>query len=109
MAMSIRERIGEIGVLKAIGFRRRHVLGLLIGESVLLAMAGTVVGATLARYIFSSVDMAAVTMGFIQRFDVRPETLLLCLGIGLFIGIFAAGVPAWQAAGRPVVEALGKR
>jgi putative ABC transport system permease protein len=109
MAMSIRERTREIGVLKALGFRRRHVLGLLIGESLLLAMSGTVIGAFLARYTFSSVDMGAITMGFIQRFDVRPETLLLCLGIGLFVGIFAAGVPAWQAAGRPVVEALGKR
>lgn len=109
MAMSIRERVREIGVLKAIGFRRNHVLGLLIGESLLLSIVGSFLGAFGARFAFGSVDMAGISMGFLPRFDVRLETLVLCLGIGLFIGVAAAGVPAWRASARPVVEALARR
>jgi ABC-type antimicrobial peptide transport system permease subunit len=50
--------------------------------------------------------MVDLTMGFIQRFYVTPTTLTICAAIGLAVGIVSAGVPAWQAARRPVVEAL---
>jgi len=106
MAMSIRERTREIGVLKALGFRRRQVLGMLIGESLCLSLAGALIGGFGARLLYSSFSMAQVTSGFIQKFVVTPGTLLLCIGIGLFVGFVSAGVPAWQSARRPVVDAL---
>jgi putative ABC transport system permease protein len=106
MSMSIRERVREIGVLKALGFTSRRVLLLLAGESVLLAVAGALLGSLGARFLFSSIDLAMVSGGFLQRFYVTPGTLLFCLGIGVFVGLVAAGVPAWHAARRPVVEAI---
>lgn len=106
MAMSIRERVREIGILKALGFRRRQVLVLLVGESILLATAGAVLGAGGARLLFGNLDMALLTSGFIQRFWVTPGTLLLCVMIGIGVGVVSAGVPAWQASRRPVVDAL---
>ncbi|MFQ5738486.1 MAG: ABC transporter permease [Acidobacteriota bacterium] len=108
MAMSIRERVREIGILKALGFRRRQVLGLLLGESIFLALLGAVIGSWGARLIFSGVNLAAMTGGYLQDFNVNATTLTLCAGLGLLIGFLAAGVPAWQAAQRPVVEALRK-
>lgn len=106
MAMSIRERVREIGILKALGFKSSQVLTMLIGESVLLALGGAAIGAFGARIIFSALPMAQLTSGFIQRFYVTPTTLLLCAGIGLMVGLVSAGVPAWTAARRPVVESL---
>jgi ABC-type proline/glycine betaine transport system permease subunit len=47
-----------------------------------------------------------VTSGFIQRFQVTPGTLMLCVAIGVFVGVFSAGIPALQAARRPVVDAI---
>jgi putative ABC transport system permease protein len=106
MAMSIRERAREIGILKALGFRRSHVLALLIGESSLLAVSGALIGSLAARLVFAQVRMSALTAGFVQRFDVTPGTVALCAALGVFVGVVAAGVPAWQAARRGVLEAL---
>jgi putative ABC transport system permease protein len=106
MAMSIRERIREIGILKALGFRRAQVLFLLIGESVLLALSGALIGSLGAKALFSRIKLSQLTAGFVQRFHVTFGTVLLCAAIGLFVGVVAAGIPAWQAVRRRVVDAL---
>jgi len=106
MAMSIRERVREIGILKALGFKTFHVLMLLISESVVLSVAGAVIGAIGARIIFSALPMAKITSGFIQRFYVAPGIILFCIVIGLLIGLLAAGFPAFRASRRSVVDAL---
>jgi putative ABC transport system permease protein len=106
MAMSIRERVREIGILKALGFRKTQVLLLLFGEAIILSLGGALLGAFGARLIFSSINMALVTGGMIQRFLVTPDTLLLCAGIGLFVGLLSSGFPAWRASRRSVVDAL---
>jgi putative ABC transport system permease protein len=106
MAMSIRERVREIGILKAVGFRKSQVLLLLLGESVLLAVGGALLGSLAAKVIFSGARLAAATGGMITRIQVTPMTLLFCCSIGLFVGIISAGIPAWQAARRHVVDAL---
>jgi len=106
MAMSIRERVREIGILKALGFRKAQVLSLLLGESVLLAVGGALLGALSAKLVFSGARLSAVTGGMLTRIQVTPTTLLFCGSIGLFVGVVSAGVPAWQAARRRVVDAL---
>jgi putative ABC transport system permease protein len=106
MAMSIRERVREIGILKALGFRKVQILSLLLGESVSLALGGALVGSFAAKLIYSGAKMGAVTGGMFQRFYVTPMTLVICVAIGLTVGIVSAGFPAWQAARRRVVEAL---
>jgi len=106
VAMSIRERIREIGVMKALGFRRSQVMGLLIGESVLLSVLGTLLGSLSARLLFANLNMQAISAGFLQNLVISPAILLLCLGMGVLVGLFAAGFPAWRAAQRPVVQAL---
>jgi len=82
------------------------VLGLLLGESVALCLGGSVAGALAARVIFSRIPIATVTSGMLQRFLVTPQTLAICAGIGLGVGLIAAGLPAWRAASRRVVDAL---
>ena len=106
MAMSIRERIREIGIMKALGFRRIHVLGLLLFESVLLALIGSALGAGLAAVLFSNVNLSVQSGGMIPNITIGLGVLLLCTGIGVLVGLLAASVPAYRAAGRPVVEAI---
>jgi putative ABC transport system permease protein len=106
MAMSIRERVREIGILKALGFKKAHILFFLIGESTLLAVAGALIGSVGAKVLFMNFKLSSLTMGFVQRFNVTFGTVAICIAIGLFVGVVAAGVPAWQAARRRVVDAL---
>jgi putative ABC transport system permease protein len=106
MAMSIRERVREIGILKALGFRRAQVLLLLVGESTMLSVAGAVIGSLGAKAVFSRFKLSSFTAGFVQSFDVTAGTVGLCVAIGVLVGILAAGVPAWQASRRRVVDAL---
>lgn len=106
MAMSIRERVREIGVLKTLGFYNDRILFLLIGESLLLSLFGTLLGALGARVLYSHLDIATLTSGFLLRLNVNPRILLTCTAIGCGVGLLAAGVPAWRASRFPVVDAL---
>ena len=106
MAMSIRERTREIGILKALGFRRAHVLFLLLSEAIVITLSGSLIGSWGARLLYSNMDLSTMTQGFLQRFYVTPQTLTLCALIGLAVGVVSAGIPAWQASRRSVVDAL---
>jgi putative ABC transport system permease protein len=106
MAMSVRERTGEIAVLKTLGFRRRQVLGLLVGESVLIALAGGLLGVASARLLFGSLDMYKLTQGIIQHFNISPLTIVLGLSLATVVGVASAAVPAWRAVNSSIASAL---
>ena len=106
MAMSIRERTREIEIMKALGFRRIQVLRLLLFESVLLAFIGSALGAGLARLLLGNANLAMQSGGMVPNLTIGLGILLACTGIGVLVGFLAAGIPAYRAANRPVVEAI---
>ena len=79
---------------------------LLLSESLALSLGGALLGSLSARLIYSNVKFAAVTIGMIQHFIVTPATLAICAAAGILVGIVAAGLPAWRAASRPVIDVL---
>jgi putative ABC transport system permease protein len=106
MAMSARERLGEYAVLKTMGFRPRHLAGLIMGESLLLALKGGLIGILLT---FPAVHIFRSKLG--QYFRVFPLThFTLALGVitALCVGILAALLPAWRASRVAIAEALRK-
>ena len=108
MAMAMRERTTEIAVLKAIGFGRGLVVNLVLAESVLVTMAGGVLGALGAKLVFDVVDVAKYTAGFMPFFFVPWPTALLGLGAALVIGFVSGVIPAVRAARLSVVNGLRK-
>jgi putative ABC transport system permease protein len=106
MAMSIRERTREIGLLKALGFQQELILKLLLGESVLLSFSGAMIGTLGARAAYSNLNLAVITSGFVQNLHVGSKIIGMGALIGVTVGILAAAVPAWSASHRPAVEAL---
>jgi putative ABC transport system permease protein len=95
MAMSARERLGEYAVLKTLGFRPRHLAGLILGESMLLALAGGALGSLLA---LPAARIFRQALGqYFRTFHLSPKTLALALMVSLGVGALAAVLPAWRA------------
>ena len=92
MAQSVRERVGEIGLLKALGFTSSRVQRLVLMESVTLVTTAGILGMLLAVGL-ERILRAALSAYFPGLF-LRPEDLLLGLGLavatGLVVGIFPA-------------------
>ena len=109
MAMSIRERKGEIAILKTLGFSQGHVLMVLILESAFIAVAGGLLGSLSARYLLGGIDVSAMTTGFISALDVKWETVAMAAGIALVVAFASTFVPAWNASRIPIADAIRRR
>jgi len=106
MAMSVRERVREVGVLKTLGFTRPAILGMILGESVSLAVLGGAIGLGIAAGLCSLMRMAPGFVGQLKTLSIRPPVALTCLGAAVVIGLVSSAIPAWNASGTPIVEAL---
>ncbi len=106
MAMNARERRGEYAILKTMGFKGRHLAGLILGESLLLALAGGLVGEILT---FPAVHFFKISLGqYFRVFPLTRATLALGLAVALAVGLLAAALPAWRATRLSIAEALRK-
>jgi putative ABC transport system permease protein len=104
MAMSARERLGEYAVLKTMGYKPRHLAGLILGESMILAFLGGLAGLALT---FPMVFLFKTRLGqYFRVFPLTDATLALGLGTALAVGVLAAILPAWRAARVGIAEAL---
>ncbi|MBI5423850.1 MAG: FtsX-like permease family protein [Opitutae bacterium] len=103
MSQSVRERIGELGVLKAIGFTNGHVLGLVLAESCLLTVLGGLLGLALAWLMISRGDP---TGGLLPLFFFPARDVLLGAGLSIVLGFVTGILPAQQAMRLRVSEAL---
>ncbi|HEY3134600.1 MAG TPA: FtsX-like permease family protein [Blastocatellia bacterium] len=106
MAMSTRERFTEVAVMKALGFRPGLILGLLLCESVLIALIGGVVAAIGAKAFFQFVGMGDMLALFLQNFKIGTNTIAISLGVSALIGLVSGGIPAWNAARVKIVDGL---
>ena len=106
MAMSIRERTREVAVLKTLGFTRRSILRLYLGESVIVALTGGVLGCLSALLLISVLAHAPGMGMFFGGMKVTPPTLLLAIFVAGVVGLLSAVFPAYHAAKLDIVEGL---
>jgi len=106
MSMSARERVTEIAVLKAIGYEKGLLLTLMLVEFVTVTLIGGLAGSLSAKLIFSVVNMAEKTSGFLPNFTVPPEVLLKAAIAAVVVGLLSGGLPALRAARMSVVDGL---
>jgi len=106
MSMNIRDRSHEIAVLKSLGFQNESLVGMLVVESVLISVSAGVLGCLGAWLLFSVVDFASLTPGFLLRFRVVPETILFGLGVSALVGLASGAVPAIHVTRLSVAEGL---
>ena len=93
MSQAVRERTGELGVLKTLGFTNQQVLIMVMAEACLIALLGGAIGLGLARAIIVPVVGKALSK-MLPLFSFPPRDLLLgvaiCIGLGVITGIFPA-------------------
>jgi len=103
MAQSVRERTGELGVLKAMGFTNSQVLSLVLGESCILAVLGGGLGLVLAWVVIARGDP---TGGMLPLFYFPTVDVLLGGALSVALGLVAGIFPALQAMRLRVADAL---
>jgi len=105
MIMSVFERTREIGTLRALGWKRRRVLAMVLKESLALSLIGVVVGVVLAMLLGAAMQQIPM-WGSMLAVVITPGLLMQTLIIALVLGAVGGLYPAWRAANLSPVEAL---
>ena len=109
MFAAVASRIGEIGTLRALGFRRGAVLSAFMAESLLLAALGGVVGLAAASGM-QAVDVSTTNFQTFAelafRFVLTPRIAVLSMVFALAMGVVGGFIPAWRAARLQIVDCL---
>jgi putative ABC transport system permease protein len=106
VAMSVRERVRETGILKTLGYTPRAILLMILGEAGVISLMGGILGLLLASELTSLVAKAGGFLSFVSTLSITPDVAVLCLGIALFIGVAASLIPAWNASRTSILDAL---
>ena len=109
IAMGVRERTSEYGVLRAIGFLPRHITMWIVGESLALGLLGGVWGILLAWPIINlgfSRFVEENMGGFFPYFRLETANMVLGLSLAGLLGVAASMIPAWRASKIRVVDAV---
>ena len=109
MYTAVARRQREIGVLRAVGFSRRDILGSFVIESAILGIAGGVVGIVLASIVARATGLNSRLMNVgITYFSYHASLAAIFAGLiaATVIGVIGGLMPAWRAARVGVIESL---
>jgi putative ABC transport system permease protein len=109
MAMAARERITEFAVFRTLGFQKSTILALVLGESVLIALASGVFGILLfvaAQSPLRRLLLSSPMSSLAATFHLYPEVLTLAFALAVGIGVLSGLVPALRSASRSIVDGL---
>jgi ABC-type antimicrobial peptide transport system permease subunit len=105
MLMSILERTREIGVLRALGWRRRSILSLILREALLLGLLGGAASIIVA-FGLTALIQAIPTFGGVVQPEWTLTVFVRALSIAILLGLFGGLLPAYRATRLQPVEAL---
>ena len=106
MAMSVRERVREVGVLKTLGFTDGNVLGMIMGEAIAISLLGGTLGFLLSTVLIGGVTRSPAGLFLPPIVPFQPSVAGSCILTACLIGFVSSLVPALGAARTPIVEAL---
>ncbi len=105
MIMSARERVHEYAVLKTLGFSGFHLGGLIAGESLVISLAGTILGVLVAVPATNGFA-EMLPKGWFPIFSIQATTLVLAAAAALLVGVAAALFPMQRALRTSIVDGL---
>jgi putative ABC transport system permease protein len=106
MAMSVRERVREVGILKTLGFTPGGIMTIIVGEAVLIAIIGGALGLALSEAICSFIRQGPITFVDLKALRVPAPVIVGGLLLAVMVGVASALIPAVGASRRSIVESL---
>ncbi len=106
MSMAIRERVGEVAVLKALGFESWHIFGLMLAESCGVTLLGGLPGCLGAWLVLNTIDIQELSRGLFVSFEVTPAILARGILVAAAMGMVSCLLPAWRSVRKGVAEGL---
>jgi putative ABC transport system permease protein len=106
MAMSVRERTREVGILKTLGYTPEAILFMVLGEAGLISIIGGAIGLALAMSMTAVVRHAPTFLQQMKTLAITPDVAVLCVALAFLIGVFSSFIPAWNASRTSILESL---
>jgi putative ABC transport system permease protein len=113
MLVSVSQRTREIGMQKALGARKRHILTQFLAEALTITFLGGVLGIVLAYVVALAVGRLTLYSAFAKngeagdiRLIIAPGTLIAATLILAMVGLVSGMIPAVRASGLDPIEAL---
>ncbi len=106
MVQSVRERTQELGVLKAVGFSNELVLGVVLGESLVITVLGGMVGLALGWIMVAGMGQVAFIKQYLPIFYIPTRDMFIGVGLTILLGFVAGIFPAIQAMRLRLADAL---
>jgi len=107
MYTSVLERTREIGIMKAIGAKRRDIVVIFLIEAGVLGLLGGIIGTAIGIFLSKIVEFAAFSMGYsILKIQFSPWIIVGSVAFSFIVGAIAGVLPALRAAKLSPVEAL---
>jgi putative ABC transport system permease protein len=104
MIMSVYERTREIGVLKAVGWKNRRILGMILGESIVLTVTAGIIGSLIGVIGIELLVSSGVLAGLTPVYTL--STFAQAFAVAIVVGLIGGFYPAWRASRLPPTEAL---
>ena len=104
--MAVQDRVREHAVLQTLGFTGGRVFGLVLAESLLVSLAGGLLGIGLALAVLARQNVAVGTEGVTIAFLPSAGVAATGLAVSAAVGVCAGAVPAWRAGRAEIVESL---
>ena len=105
ISMSVRERTREVGILKTLGFTREMILGMFMGETVLMSVAGGIAGLFLGAALASAVSHSDTPFATL-RLGLSADVAGFVITVAVLIGVLSSFIPARQAARSQILDSL---
>jgi putative ABC transport system permease protein len=105
MLMSVMERTRELGVLRAIGWKRSRLMRMILGESVVISMLGATIGLAAAWILIVVLSHWSRTSLLVSS-QLSPVAALLGFAAATVVGILGSVYPAFRAASVRPIESL---
>ncbi len=106
MAMSVRERVREVGILKTLGYTPGAILFMILGEAGVISVVGGTIGLLLAQALTAVLRHGPAFIGAVRTLAITPDVEALSLALAFVIGVGSAVVPAWNASRTSILESL---